>query len=1164
MKNFICKKSTQKTIRGGAYFCIVILSQLILFSSCDSFLNAKDVKEEIEEVLEYNRAKTVPVSLSCDKEMGTIFPESSYPAKLGYEFELQFVLDADNYYISDESKILEAVSRIKNESRADCVVFSTATQSAEDKNIGLYRIKAKVIKDADDIMIRPVPSLRPKVTEVYPPNNPEGVAQDSTIRITFNKPVDPLSFGFFSCITLRGSSNPDVASCYGKPYFSNNNTILNIPVASGKSIIEDDSDNTYEDVTLNIDFSNITDEEGIPLVQNNSYTFRVNKNVDTLKPVLTSLVLKTTEDTSASYYRTLTAKPFNTWTKSGTQDNPYGDYSTNHVGKNIYIEVSGYDKDSGVNGVQIVETLYKLIEGGDPSGTLVKTGYSGINKFEYVQTDSDNNNIYSLNDTYTFTTFNDGVFKLEISVLDNAGNASTPVTYYVIKDTIIDSNSIQFLETKAYSQYNPTYEGLGEYVDIFDHVRIQQNGSDTVVLTLDSSSVDTFYDGCTSEYEIEVFYGDSESSINNRASKNGNVFSYTRKSDQLNFVKIICSDAVGNKEEFLRALPPRPLIKSFSKQAYYPDDESGYYFEYPEIIPKNVEMYSNLCETYGADSFGIFYVVKNKTIGNANYGSSPGNKRMVIKDFSCDYSTKEHDFYIVQYYQYGETFWYSVLSGEYVVANALCYEPHGTVTLDGNLTRKNETGNSNQSYTSGFEPYMKDCLTVSVQPCLNSGCYKIILDDYKKHGVDTSNIIFSFECVNQSTSETYSFSEPEFYLPTRATYKVYVYAKEKNGTGYYRSSWCYCYVNGSSSYNRQNSFELKDELSAPVFDDESHSFTSDTAAYFVEPALPYDNPKGASYAAGMYEDPEHPGYGKIDYYFIQNTNTNIEEYSKYTLQDLQAFEKHTLLYKFTDTCIKIPYGQLEEGLYTLCMVAYDKKGNYAVKCVPAFNVTKGTKINPSFKYTGQNEYGLYKITSDAVDFCLDYYNASTQKWINIKTFDLPQTPFFGELNTSWDFSFNGKDTPAYDGWMKIYGPKFNFTVDDSSYVEYNNTIYNSGFYYVDYKYIPYEKSKVNPNIAVMQCNNKNIIPGVIGLQVVCDKSVFAHTVYSSKKLTETTEATDIAIWETKGFETGIVVNNETFTYTEDNYSEVPEGWYYTTIIHFADGTAYMTEVKKKK
>ncbi|MBR4791488.1 MAG: hypothetical protein IK024_11405 [Treponema sp.] len=1153
----------KNTIQRGVLISMVLFAVTFLFTSCDNFLNAGKISEDIKETIDYNNAKTVHVNISCEKEMGTIFPDSSYSAKLGYDFEIQFFPNTENYFVNDTSTILEAVDRLGNQSRADCVVFSVQEQTQEEKKAGIYRIKVKVIKESD-ITIRPNISVLPKVTEIYPPNKPEGVAQDTTIRITFNKPVNPISFGLFSCITIRGATNPNIASCYGKPYFSNNNTILNIPVALGKSIIEDDEDNSYEDVTLNIDFSNITDEEGISLIQNNSYTFRVNKNVDRVKPVLTSLVLKTTQDTTAAYYRTLTAEPFDSWSKSGSQNNPYGDYSTNHVGKNIYIEVSGYDKDSGVNGIQIVESLYKLVEGGDPAGTLVKTGYCGINKFEYVQTDSDNNNIYSLNDTYTFTTFNDGVFKLDISVLDNAGNASTPVTYYVLKDTVIDYNSIKFLETKAYSDYDPTYEYSGEYVDIFDHVRIQQNGSDTVVLTLDSSSVDTFYEGCTSEYELEVLYGDSESSINNRASRNGNVFSYTRKSDQLTFVKLICSDSVGNKEEFLRALPPKPIIKSYSEGYYSPDDESGYYYQYPEIIPKNADMYKNLCETYGADSFGVFYVVRNKTIDNANYGSSPGIRRIIIKDFSYDYSPKEHDFYIVQYYRYGETFWYSVLSSEYVIAKAICYEPYGTVELTEDLTSVNETGSSNQSYTSSFDPYMKDYLTASVQPCLNSGCYKIKLSNYKKQGVDTSNIIYSFECINTSTSEKYSFSEPEFYLPTRATYKVFVYAKEKNGSRYYKSPWCYCYVNGSSAYDSSYSFYLSEELSAPGFDETPHAFTSDTAAYFVEPALPYDNPEGASYAAGMYEDPDHPGYGKIDYYFIPNTNTNIEEYSKYTLQDLQAFEKHTLLYKFTDTSIKIPYGQLDEGLYTLCMVAYDKNGNYAIKCAPALNITKKTKVNPTLTYTGRNEDGRYKFTSDVVDFCLDYYNVSNQKWVNIKTFELPQTPFFGELFNSWYFEFDGKETPSYDGWMKIYGPKFNFTVDDGSHVEYNNTIYNSGFYYVDYKYIPYEKSKVNPNIAVMQCNNKNIIPGVIGLQVICDKSVFAHTLYSSKKLTETSEATDITIWETKGFETGIVVNNETFTYTEDNYSEVPEGWYYTTIIHFADGTAYMTEVKKKK
>ena len=51
-----------------------------------------------------------------------------------------------------------------------------------------------MIKPADDILITPNCSLIPKVIEIYPPFDPKGYDQDSPIRITFNKAVNPDDF----------------------------------------------------------------------------------------------------------------------------------------------------------------------------------------------------------------------------------------------------------------------------------------------------------------------------------------------------------------------------------------------------------------------------------------------------------------------------------------------------------------------------------------------------------------------------------------------------------------------------------------------------------------------------------------------------------------------------------------------------------------------------------------------------------------------------------------------------------------------------------------------------------------------------------------------------------------------------------------------------------
>ena len=80
------------------------------------------------------------------------------------------------------------------------------------------------------------------------------------------------------------------------------------------------------------------------------------------------------------------------------------------------------------------------------------------------------------------------------------------------------------------------------------------------------------------------------------------------------------------------------------------------------------------------------------------------------------------------------------------------------------------------------------------------------------------------------------------------------------------------------------------------------------------------------------------------------------------------------------------------------------------------------------------------------------------------------------------------------------------------------------------------------------------------------------------KLTETTDVENArGIWESKGVETGVAfidmhpasqyLEEEPLlgsgTYKYSNYDSIPDGAYYTTIFHFADGGSVMTNIKQK-
>ena len=91
------------------------------------------------------------------------------------------------------------------------------------------------------------------------------------------------------------------------------------------------------------------------------------------------------------------------------------------------------------------------------------------------------------------------------------------------------------------------------------------------------------------------------------------------------------------------------------------------------------------------------------------------------------------------------------------------------------------------------------------------------------------------------------------------------------------------------------------------------------------------------------------------------------------------------------------------------------------------------------------------------------------------------------------------------------------------------------------------------------CKRKNIIPeGLGGIEIICDQPTLVHTMYCSENL-----GNDPTTWITKGMETGIQTSEETFTYSNSNFSDIPSSYYYTVIAHFADGTMLMTNVKQK-
>ncbi len=237
------------------------------------------------------------------------------------------------------------------------------------------------------------------------------------------------------------------------------------------------------------------------------------------------------------------------------------------------------------------------------------------------------------------------------------------------------------------------------------------------------------------------------------------------------------------------------------------------------------------------------------------------------------------------------------------------------------------------------------------------------------------------------------------------------------------------------------------------------------------------------------------------YYFIPDGGNG-----KYTLEQLESLYSS---YSRTDcsltegtVILSIPFDSLSDGDYTLCIALTDTYGNTSVTCFPVYYKF----LNADIKYSDYN------------------------------------------TNDKQIYTDDGRISVEIDKWNRLGG----FSGSKKAF-------YNTSYIYIDNDW----------NINSTPCNSKNIIDGRGGSQIYCDAPVLVHTMYSTKKLTSGTRASDAKVWLTRGREAGHVeykpTGSESFTYSysADDDSNVPYGSYYVTIVHFADGTVIMGDIKRK-
>ena len=617
-------------IRNVSPLFLFSILQAVFLASCENFLSGSDFISKLDSDISYVNAKECVITVSSDAAGGTFLSSGEHKCKTGYTINLQFNLKTDSYIF----KTLEAVSTTDNSvSRSSCVDFIPVEKNSET---GVFKYTVKLLKASDDILIRPVCTLIPKIAEVYPPYAPQGYDQDSMVKITFNKSMSPESFGNFSCIHFSDAAGHDVSSYYdyGEFKFSDAGTVLYMPVVKNKPLV-DETLSEYADVLLSLDFSDVCDGEGYKMNERKSYSYRLNKNTDKTAPVITFAEVTTTADESAWYFRSLTDKAFSEWPDDTVYEENgtaikyyYGDYSRNHVGKSVHIKVQGCDNTDSVYAVKVREVLKKFASGKAAAENERTTLYevSKVLKNGEPSLSDDGKTLYEADFDYEFYNKTDGIVLLEIMLVDGAGNTGCR-----------DYSMIKQGSTNKGIQFELEFDEAGvlpEYTDGKYRSRLRVPEGKT--FTIPPEKMYENYDSISSRFALH-FYDESDTE---RA-----VFNFSRAEDFIELMDgngtVDLTGAFNEKQLYLNPYRDTKLKAVF-------EEENGLTKEYEFIFPRATDALSySSSESEFGKSFSLYTSTKLICRGMINFGD--GGRVYVVKMAKETSEVLEESFCVINF-----------------------------------------------------------------------------------------------------------------------------------------------------------------------------------------------------------------------------------------------------------------------------------------------------------------------------------------------------------------------------------------------------------------------------------------------------------------------------------------------------------------------------------
>ena len=995
---------------------------------------------------------------------------------------------------------LEAVSKSNpDKSLSDYVSFTPL--DSDDKK-GLYKFDVKILKSSSDLLIRPDCYLLPAVSSTYPVRDNTSYPQDTSIKIFFNKAVNLNDFkdsdGFLKNISIKNEETDLLDTQYGKSPFYKDPYLMD----GGKTLV-------------------------IPIVTGN-YLVKENQTKDITVTLNLNGIKDAVEGEHALFPQTSYTFSF---TVNSEKDSSLPELKTLNIAR------TREDAINGTNLISIDEFTHyaaKANYNGDSSQVAANIHNHHVNKvwvyFEAEDSDS-------------------GAAYLEVKeqiIRDTSGNEQQGAIYNksntasnCIKNTS-DNNNYSGCFEYDFKSYTDGVARL--QFDLFDY-------SGNAV----TKAVDLVKD-TVCDYDFRVYITNPEKVNTNDGSKifsykvsintylDYNETGYIKDLDDIEYLDTQYSDSENDFSNCIKISSLEYGIDennmssvNLSNSQYWIidyDSEKSKYFKEINNVSISINPYKeHIIKINVEDNIGNINTITHKTTVMPDvigYSISKNNGNTVIKPIlSCYPDNISYEIYAegntdkiatTSTYTYSDSEYASQPESLYFLAQSRegrkgASEPFYFISGYGDTCVLRKT---NGSWT--FGEASQNQLSESDIPAFN-----VRISEAKPDSTGTRTVYVDYN-KNFTFNPAYSYyvnvdgvyhSENELTLKSRSEpYSISVVVVNKNG---------------QSVESNVRSIDLSYDNIAPEIFLYPSNFVNGELIMTTTSLIKDEGGSGLK----MYK-----GKPFVQYLILTDSsklpasinewkaNPNVKTASFVREYD-DDYNTHRMDYKmeYYDSFPQI-----------IVWFTEDNNGNGVIETrnISYYRRAVITKINYGLKnieYKNNKFFETYNTQTSKID--QNHYFISNGEWKVISSNEKNNYPLSDQ---------NGEST-SFIRITQIY-----------SVISINFPIYyinNIPYYY----YPPYIKARDTDN--PMVCDLKDLYIGQAGINILADQPCFVHTMYCPNKLENTPEA-----WLNGGIETGLVMKQKSFTYSYDNLSGVPDGYYYTTIVHFADGTMLMTDVKK--